>query len=48
MSELPAEEPVPEPADDGNVALPVPVDSAAGAVGDGASTADTLPPSLPH
>ncbi|WP_338698648.1 hypothetical protein V2W30_20945 [Streptomyces sp. Q6] len=41
---VPAEEPAP---DDGNVALPVPVDSAAGTAGDGGSSADTLPPSLP-
>jgi hypothetical protein len=36
-----------EPADEGNVALPVPVDSPAATSGDGASPSETLPPALP-
>ncbi|WP_420034370.1 hypothetical protein ACN2WE_19230 [Streptomyces sp. cg28] len=53
MSETPPEETPPQDGaeppveEEGNVALPVPVDSAAGTAGDGASSADTLPPSLP-
>ncbi|WP_189491365.1 hypothetical protein [Streptomyces antnestii] len=52
MSELPPEQPATEPPDDstepdGNVALPVPVDSPAASSGDGGSPAETLPPTLP-
>ncbi|MEU6389797.1 hypothetical protein [Streptomyces sp. NPDC046939] len=54
MSETPTEEvpsagesEAPAPTDDGNVAQPVPIDSAAATAGDGGSSADSLPPSLP-
>ncbi|MGX1669770.1 hypothetical protein [Streptomyces sp. NPDC055400] len=47
MNELPPESQELEPADEGNVALPVPVDSPAATSGDGASPSETLPPALP-
>ncbi|WP_353943393.1 hypothetical protein ABII15_18270 [Streptomyces sp. HUAS MG91] len=52
MSETPPEATPPpdstEPSqEEGNVALPVPVDSVAATAGDGGSSADTLPPPLP-